>query len=172
MKISASRWVLGAGALLVTGCAALSGGGSLDGSVQRNVGVASHYDLAEKASRVIQLNQFEVEREEYDGIFYIETRWRDRAPFDDEQANGVEAAQSRMIVRGSPRAPDPDGQLYNVTVIVQNRVSVVGESGWRRDLTTSRFNEYARQITEDLRDELEIGVRRFGPDGGPPPGGN
>lgn len=167
MKSSSTTWTLGlaAGLVALVGCATGAGGSDDDGLLQRNVGMATQFDLTEKTMLVVRQNQFLIEREEYDGIFYVETRWRDRQPFADERALGLDAAQSRLIVRGQPRAATtPDGQFYSVTVIVENRVSARDGEGWRTNVSTRQFREYAQRITEDLRRELEIGVRRFGPD--------
>ncbi len=148
-------------AMIVAGCASGGGGGS-DARVDRNLGSATLSDLMERSHRVIRLHQFEVEREEEEGMYYLETRWRDRTLFDDERALGIQAAQTRVVIRGNPRSPTAQGQFYSVNILVENRVSL-GSGEWRQEVLTDEFRGWANRIVEDLRRELDVGVRQFGP---------
>jgi hypothetical protein len=147
-------------AVVATGCAS-GGGGSGEVRLDRNVGSATLNDLRERANRVVRIHQFEIEREDDEGMYYLETRWRDRTLFDDERALGIQSAQSRVVVRGNPRSPTAQGQFYSVNIIVENRVSLgIGE--WREQVLTDEFRGWANRIIEDLRRELDVGVRQFG----------
>lgn len=127
----------------------------------RDIGPASTRDAYEKSMKVVRQHQFQVERETAPPNLYIETRWRDRAPFDDEQARGIVAAQVRMIVRGTPRTGGAQGDVVNVQVNIENRVQLMGSPDWNTASATPQYRAYAQTITDDLRRELSVGVRRY-----------
>jgi hypothetical protein len=124
--------------------------------------VGSSEQIYEKAIRLVQLHQFDVEREARESGIYIETRWRPRIPFDDERSLGINTAQSRVIVRANLRNTTELGELYSVSMVVETRVQTPGSQEWSYAIATSQYREWAQKLTDDLRRELDVGVRRFG----------
>jgi hypothetical protein len=150
-------------AALLLGACATSGGVEANNSrFERNVGQASLLDAYDKSMKIIRQHQFDIERESQDGRLYLETRWRDRTPFEDEQALGIGAAQVRVIVRANPRSEMGMGNIYNVNIAVENRVQIRGSVDWSDASATPQYREWAQRVTEDLRRELDVGVRRYG----------
>jgi hypothetical protein len=152
-------------ASLIAGSVGCATGGGVEANssrFERDVGVATALDAYEKSMKVIRQYQFDIERETREGRMYIETRWRGRTPFADEQALGIAAAQNRVIVRTAPRSSTGQGELFSVNLVVENRVNVQGSPDWTEAVATSEYRAYAQKITEDLKRELDVGVRRFG----------
>jgi hypothetical protein len=144
---------------LLAGCG--SRGPTYVAHFARGVGVASGPEAMEKANRVLSLHQFEVEREDGPPTIYIESRWRDRNPFNDEQGLGIEAAQVRAIVRARPRSGTGMGELYTVDLTVEQRIRPMGATEWTHGTITTEARQYAARIAEDLKRLLDVGVHRF-----------
>jgi hypothetical protein len=145
--------------LLAAGCAAR--GGADNPRVDSNVGVATGPEAYDKSMKVIRQHQFVIERETIPPNLYIETRWRDRAPFPDEQALGIRAAQNRIIVRGTLRSTNNLGELFSVNMTIDNRVQLAGGVDWTEAAATPQYRQYALKITDDLKRELQVGVRKY-----------
>ena len=127
-----------------------------------DIGTATEVEIFEMTERVLALHQFEVERQQGAPSIYVETRWRDRTPFPDEAALAIEGAQVRAIVRARPRGNTSSiGVLYSVDMGVEQRVRVMGSDDWTHMKPTPAAAEYAARIIDDLKRQLEIGVRRF-----------
>jgi hypothetical protein len=93
----------------------------------------------------------------------IETHWKTRPPFEDERQLGITAAESRVIITGRIRGETTLGSVYNLRMIVENRVRPAGRSEWNESTNTTAFREHADAIVQEFRQEmLNIGVRRFG----------
>jgi len=148
---------------IASGCAS-AGAGANSTRFERDVGTGSATDVYNRSMKIIRQYFFELERETTESMIYLETRWRDRTPFADEQALGIERAQNRIIIRATPRSQMGMGEIYSVNLIVENRVQVRGSMDWTEATATADYRRYADQITEDLKRELNIGVRTFGTD--------
>jgi hypothetical protein len=128
---------------------------------ERGLGMASARDVMDKTSKVIRQHQFEVFRSENPPNLYLETHWRTRAPFEDEERVGVVAAQTRVIMRAQQRGTSTLADFYSVDLTIENRVQRMGGGDtWDATLATPQYVAYANRITQDLKDELNIGVRR------------
>lgn len=149
-------------ATLVAACATSRGADANQSRFERAVGTATALDAYERSMKVIRQHQFQIERESRETGLYLETRWRSRVPFPDETALGINAAQVRVFVRGTPRSSTSQGELFSVSIAIENRVQVAGSTDWTEATATRQYQDYARAIAEDLRRELEIGVRRYG----------
>lgn len=146
---------------MTAACATGAGSAADTARFERDVGTGSAADVMEKTQKVLRQHQFEVrERTEPPNIF-IETHWRDRAPFEDEAALGIRAAQSRIVVRARARGNTPLGELYAVNVAIETRVLPAGSTEWSPNTATEQYRRWADGITADFRRELNVGVRRF-----------
>lgn len=160
MKISVSLVLIAV--LASAGCA--SGGANASAGtatrLERSIGTGGPMDVRDKSLKVIRMHQFEILREEPAPNLYFESRWRDRAPFADEAAIGITKAQTRVMVRANQRGSSSIGDTYSVDLTVENRVQRSGSDVWDPTIATAMYNEYVKRIVQDLKTELEIGVRR------------
>jgi hypothetical protein len=156
----------GASAFVALAVLACASGGGLDANrarFERDVGVATYTQGHDLAIKVLRQNQFELERETDPPVLYLETRWRGRVPFEDEQALGIGAAQVRIIVRGNVRnTTSMQGDLYSVSMVVENRVQLRNSVDWSDGTATAQYRQWAQRVTDDLKRELDVGVRTFG----------
>jgi hypothetical protein len=128
----------------------------------RGLGLATAPETIEKTHRVLGLHQFDIEQDEGPPSIYIETRWKDRTPFADEQALGIDAAQIRAMVRARPRSTTSTlGEVYTVDMTIEQRVRLMGSMEWVHHTITAEARAHAAEIAEMLRRELDVGVRRF-----------
>lgn len=149
--------------LLLAAAACASGGGSA--LYQREIGNASGLDAFDRAQLIISRHHYEVSEQDSIPFIRIETYWRPRQPFADEQALGITEAESRLLVIARVRGESEIGSIYNIRLTVDNRVRVAGAPDWNESINTPLFEDYADQIVQDFRTELtNIGVRRFGGD--------
>jgi len=127
---------------------------------ERSVGTGSATDLIAVSTRVVRQNNFEIYKEDGAPRIYIETRWKDRYPFDDEQALGATRAQTRLILRGTAHGTTPLGPLFKLDVSIENRLQLAVPDRWTENHATPEYRKYADRVTEDLRRELEIALRK------------
>lgn len=128
----------------------------------RDLGLATAAEVVEKTHRVFTLHQFEIEQEETEPIIWVETRWKQRSPFPDEHALGISDAQVRAIMRARRRsATSTLGDIYTVDLTIEQRVRVLANDEWRHSTLTPGARAFAARITEDLKRELNVGVRRY-----------
>jgi hypothetical protein len=135
---------------LLTACAS---GGARVGSLSWNVGEATAADAQDETIQVLRKYQYEIERQEGPPSIYIITRWKNRSPFNDEMAAGVQEARTRFIVearRGSQL-------LYTVRLRSENEVRV-GDT-FERAEPTPEFRAYASELSEELKAVLLMGIR-------------
>lgn len=148
--------------LVLAGCSsALQPAGEANTArFERQVGQGTALDLVTNSARVIRQQQFEVYRQQTEPPIYIETRWRDRRPFDDEQMLGATRAQTRLILRGNQYGSTPLGPLYRLQLAIENRLQLGTIDEWSDRHLTREYREWADRLTEEFRRELEVGVRR------------
>jgi hypothetical protein len=148
--------------VMATSLAACAGGRAGMTVFQRDVGNASGNDAVSRALVVIGRNHFEVAQQDSTPFIRIETHWRSRTPFRDEQALGVTSAESRVIIIARPRAESEFATTYNVRLMMENRVRVAGGAEWNETLSTPEFRQFADKMAEELRREyVNIGVRAY-----------
>jgi hypothetical protein len=128
---------------------------------QRTVGQATPSTARELAMRIITQYGFVVEREQPIPNLVIHTRWRERAPFPDEEALGISHAQNRMVIMTRPRSSTNNQVTHSVDVSIENRVQLVGSEAWTDASATREYEKWASRIIEDFTRELNVGgVRR------------
>jgi hypothetical protein len=128
---------------------------------QRNVGQATPAFARELAMRILTQYGFVVEREEPIPNIMIQTRWKPRAPFPDEEALGIRSAENRMLVTARPRTATNNAQIYSVDVVIENRVQLLGSDVWTEASATPEYEKWTNRIVTDFTRELNVGgVRR------------
>jgi hypothetical protein len=146
--------------LFAAACA--SGGARGTALYRRDIGNASEADALTLSHRIITRYHYEVFQQESQPIIRIETHWRARPPFADEQAMGITNAESRLIVTARIRGDSEMGSIYNVQMQIENRVRVAGGPDWNETTNTPMFRAYADEIVREFKsDMMNIGVRRF-----------
>lgn len=143
--------------LLAAACA--SSGSMTAGSVSKDLPTTTRIELESKARLLFSRHQFEIERVQTESQLYLESNWRERLPFDDELAQGVETAMTRLILQGRPRSRVRD-DFYTAKVILENRVRLQGSQVWEQITNTPEFERYARRVAEDFEKELSMGIQR------------
>jgi hypothetical protein len=149
------------GALTACSRALRPGAEANNARFERQVGTGSAEDLITISGRVIRLHRYEIVKQEGAPRVYIETQWLDRHPFDDEQMLGVTRAQTRLLLRGTAHGSTPLGPLYRLDLTVETRVQLAEPGQWTETMATDDYRKYADRITEDLKRELTVGVRRW-----------
>ena len=128
---------------------------------QRSVGLATPQYARELSMRIITQYGFVLEQEETIPAIMIQTRWKQRAPFADEEALGISVAQNRLIVHARPRSTTNTAQTYSVDVVIENRVQLIGSDAWTEASATPEYEKWTNRIVEDFTRELNVGgVRR------------
>jgi hypothetical protein len=147
-------------------CAGSSSGGStLSHTYIANVGTATSFDVNEKTRRLIDKHHYVIFRhEQSQDMIYFETEWRDRAPFQDEQDNGIIQARTRFILEARPRIRAEvagSSDLNNVRLIFENMVLFESSPDWQYVPMTAMCKSYVRRIADDLNTDFRTGFRRF-----------
>lgn len=142
--------------LFATVTAACASSGSAVRPVSQSVGTASRGDLDETLRQVLARNQYVLEREILETNMTYETRWRARAPFDDERELGATQAETRIVVNARPRSREAN--IYTVNMTVENRL-MMGSGDWETLAPTPEFRTYAQSIVNELSRELLQGIR-------------
>src|SRR5262245_50463518 len=156
------RRFLWLGFVLLAGCASAGNVGpdANASRFERQLGTGSANDINLKADKILGKYQFEIQQRSLPPNIYIETKWRRRRPFADEEALGVTVAETRAIVRGKTRGTTASLDVYTVNLTIENRVQREGADTWYSNVATPEYQRFANLITSDLKYELEIGVRR------------
>jgi hypothetical protein len=152
------------------GCAASSGdkpaSGSKPGALKytADLGTATTFDFQEKSQRALNKYQYVIERyEEYGNILYLETQWKDRQIFEDEQASGIIEAKSRIILEARPSTRSSGGvaKLNKVEFTAENLVMFENTQTWASVPMTPLCKAYFKRFADDLRAEFRTGFRRY-----------
>jgi hypothetical protein len=147
--------------LAMAACSSAQGPEANRSRFMRNVGQAQPNTARELAMRIITQYGFMVELEQPLPNLVIQTRWRERAPFADEEALGIQHAQNRMFITTRPRSATNNALTHSVDVVIENRVRLVGSDAWTDASATKDYEKWANRIVEDFTRELNVGgVRR------------
>jgi hypothetical protein len=147
--------------VLFAACASSGGGAAM---YQSEIGTASLIDAMRASELMINRYHYEVDERDTIPFVRIQTHWRPRTPlFADEQALGITAAESRLIITARARGTGEEmSAVHNVRLVVENRVRVAGSVEWNESTNTPMFKAYADKIRDDFKREFtNIGVRRY-----------
>ncbi|MDZ7362788.1 MAG: hypothetical protein ONB46_18990 [candidate division KSB1 bacterium] len=127
------------------------------------LGLASTYDFNDITRKAFDKYQFQVERyvESGDRI-YLETQWKLRRLFEDEQAQGVVEAQSRIIMETRPRIRSgSETKLSTVHFTAENKVLLANSGMWVNAPMSPLCREYFKNFAEELRTTFSASMRRY-----------
>jgi len=151
-------------ALLQAGCAGTAGKERMSQVVYTaDLGIATSFDFRDKTERFLSKYQYQIQRyEEFGDRLYIETIWKDRIPFEDEQELGIVEARSRFILQAVPRVRTGAGtKLNRVQFTGQNQLRFQGSDVWAAGPLTKMSRAYFSKCADDLRTEFRSGIRRY-----------
>ncbi len=159
------RILLGMALLGLVACAGSSSQKTRDSGNKyvASVGLASTYDFGDITRKTFDKYQFQVERyvESGDRI-YVETQWKLRRLFDDEQMQGVVEAQSRIIMETRPRIRSGgEAKLSTVHFTAENKVLLANTGMWVNAPMSAMCREYFKDFAEDLRTTFSASMRRY-----------
>lgn len=151
--------------LTVTLFMACAGGGL--SKVNRHtatVGEGSLYNVQRSARRILDQYHYDINRyEEYTTRIYIETIWKDHNPLEDEEAAGVSAVQTRLILEATPKMRDEtSGREMNRMKFTGEVLVRLGPAGdWLELAMTPMRKAYFKQCADDLKYDLRAAIRKF-----------
>ena len=128
-----------------------------------SVGLASTYDFGDITRKAFDKYLFQVERyvESGDRI-YVETQWKLRRLFDDEQIQGVVEAQSRIIMETRPRIRSGgEAKLSTVHFTAENKIMLANSGMWVNAPMSPMCREYFKNFADELRTTFSASMRRY-----------
>lgn len=93
---------------------------------------------------------------------YLETAWKDRLPFEDEQEAGVVQAKSRIILEGRSRMRATGSATLKVKFKGENQLLYQNGLNWETGVEiTPMCREYFKNLAGELKTEFSTRVREF-----------
>ena len=93
-----------------------------------------------------------IRQEETARDVYIETDWKERNIFEDEQEKDIVAARTRLIFRARPRHA---GQ-YTIHMFADNEVIIKGMGSWQLGSFSPMLQASLNDISKELRLEYKV----------------
>lgn len=144
----------------LSACASSRGTGVAAG-LKRELGTATLRDVQRQVPLVLHRYQYEIERDDASSsLLTIQTRWNSRYPFQDEIDSGAVQARTRLILtaRSRFRTGGP-ADVRVVELLAENMVWMGDSLRWRSGFTTAMFDAYIDRIADELKTELQAGIR-------------
>lgn len=165
MRLAPQPVISLAAAVALLGCAASAqwgAGGAEPTSYKKALGTAALTDVQTKVPKVLSRYQYEIERQDESlSLLTIQTRWNGRYPLEDERAQRVTEAMTRLILTARARArTGGTADVRIVDLTAENRVLMADSTEWR-GLMTPMFKEYVDKLVDELKTDLLTGVRVF-----------
>lgn len=135
--------------ILLVNCSATSNLGGDSNRYRIRLGVANLNAMKVETPRILSRFGYILQRqEEALSDIYFESRWKKRAPFEDEIKLGIKQVDSRLIIRATPRATaGSSGHIYKVSLIAETKYQDTETNAWTAstptDMAKAKFNEIA-----------------------------
>lgn len=150
-------------ALSVPACAGYESVGQSPRSAamfQYRTGNVTETDLFVRLPRVLaRYGYFLTDGREYGRRYQLDTQWRYREPFPDEEERGITRARTRIRVRAQLRE-EWGAAMYVVRLEVENMVRT-SAGAWRHVPASNDFERYADEIAREVRVTIASGMRRY-----------
>ena len=149
---------------ITVGCAGSSSGGFSSASYLTDLGLTTNIGFRTESDRIlVRKNQYIVQLiEESLDRSYLETAWKDRLPFEDEQAAGVIQAKSRIILEGRSRMRATGSATLKVKFKGENQLLYQTGNIWETGAEiTPMCKEYFKNLAGELKTEFSTRVREF-----------
>ena len=120
----------------------------------------------EKSVFILTRFNFLIERsEEIGNSFYIETRWSNRPPLEDELEIGIENTRSRIKLRAKAREATSRStistRLNQVVFTAETEIMFEGGAEWQRIPLSRMRKDFFKRIAETMKTEFNTGVRVY-----------
>ena len=128
------------------------------------LGQASPFDFGDLVRQALDKYQFQVSRyDETNERVYLETQWKLRRLFDDEETQGVVEAQTRLILETRPRLRSGGTvKLSNVYYRAENKVLFeTARDIWVNAPLSPMCHAYLQKIGDELKDKFTATMRRY-----------
>ncbi len=132
---------------------------------RKNMGDHLRDDIIDQSTKLFFKHGFEVERQEgvegeTSGDVFIETKWKDRLPFDEEKADGIVAARTKIIIRAriTQKALNftSNQRMFKVSYTMENEFMVGLDREWVRRPLCSRLDAYCRRVYDEYKSQLRF----------------
>ena len=136
-------------------------GGTEYRDFQAKLDLASPHDFSVVSQRILDRYQYQIVRNNASNAeLYIETEWKNRFPFDDEQ--GITAGRSRIILKARPKDFGGDGsrRIFRVRMYAESEVQMEMTSSYTRLPMSPKVTKYFKRIASDLRSEFQVELYR------------
>jgi hypothetical protein len=122
-------------------------------------------DIIEQSTKLFAKHGFEHERQEGDefndaGDIYVETRWKDRAPYDEEKEEGIVAARIKITIRARPTEIvvnfTSHERMFSVVYTMEHEVMVGFDREWVKRPFCPKLEEYTNRIYDEFKSQLRF----------------
>ena len=142
--------------LFLNNCSSTISNGSSSnlGQYSKPLGVSYRAEFA-GVIRVVIENKHQyviIRQEETARDVYIETDWKERNVFEDEQEKDIISARTRLIFRARPRHA---GQ-YTIHMFADNEVIIKGMGNWQQGYFSPMLQASLNDISKELRLEYKV----------------
>ena len=142
--------------LFLNNCSSTISNGSSSnlGQYSKPLGVSYRAEFA-GVIRVVIENKHQyviIRQEETARDVYIETDWKERNVFEDEQEKDIVSARTRLIFRARPRHA---GQ-YTIHMFADNEVIIKGMGSWQLGSFSPMLQASLNDISKELRIEYKV----------------
>lgn len=142
--------------LFLNSCSSTISNGSSSNLVQysKPLGVSYRAEFA-GVIRVVIENKHQyviIRQEETARDVYIETDWKERNVFEDEEEKDIVSARTRLIFRARPRHA---GQ-YTIHMFADNEVIIKGMGNWEQGSFSPMFQASLDDLSRELRIEYKV----------------
>jgi hypothetical protein len=142
--------------LFLNNCSSTISNGSSSnlGQYSKPLGVSYRAEFA-GVIRVVIENKHQyviIRQEETARDVYIETDWKERNVFEDEEEKDIVSARTRLIFRARPRHA---GQ-YTIHMFADNEVIIKGMGSWQLGSFSPMLQASLNDISKELRIEYKV----------------
>ena len=142
--------------LFLNNCSSTISNGSSSnlGQYSKPLGVSYRAEFA-GVIRVVIENKHQyviIRQEETARDVYIETDWKERNVFEDEEEKDIVSARTRLIFRARPRHA---GQ-YTIHMFADNEVIIKGMGNWQLGSFSPMLQASLNDISKELRIEYKV----------------
>ncbi len=152
-------------AFLMIQCA---GGGTVrfpKSEFKKSIGDYRKMHIRAKSRNLLGKYGFEIEREEGtedddQGDIYIESKWKERVPFESEKADNIISARTKIIIRArsTNRSLNMTSgeRIYKAEFSSEDMVLIRGQEDWTKQTMSPELMEYLEKLYDELAAELRF----------------
>ncbi|MCP4726499.1 MAG: hypothetical protein GY863_15750 [bacterium] len=132
---------------------------------QKSMGDHLRGDIVDQSTKLFAKHGFELERQEGADIndagdIYVETRWKDRLPFDEEKSEGIVAVRTKIVIRARRTQKvlnfTTNQVMFRVTYVMEHEFMVGLDREWVKRPFCPKQEEYCHRIYDEYRSQLRF----------------